>query len=172
MKRSRRIAAVLASTACALAHLSSNAAPVPVTLCSPTETVLFSCKIGRKNISVCATKELNDRIDSVFYRFGSQTKLEMVYPSEEKHPSKTFTGYFEHGARTYLTEISFTKGNITYVVHQYFSTSMGEWAGVGVYRGKQRLSKLGCSEDPINELFKLEKLGLNSSDPHEDLLPF
>jgi hypothetical protein len=61
------------------------------TLCAADENALYSCKIGKRLASVCASKDLSDHSGYLQYRFGaSPQKLELVYPSDKRHPKTAF----------------------------------------------------------------------------------
>lgn len=113
-------------------------------LCVAGEQALFACPIGKKLVSVCASKDLDESKGSMQYRFGTPEKLELVHPEVPAHPSKHFK--FQ---RTYsrveaaeILELAFQRGNVSYAV---FTESIKgkNAAGINVTVGG-KLTTLKC----------------------------
>lgn len=114
-------------------------------LCVTGENALFTCPIGKKRVSVCASKDLDESKGVMQYRFGTSDKLELVYPEVPAHPSKHF-----RYQRTYsrvesadIQELEFQRGNVSYAV---FTESIKgkNAAGINVTVGG-KLTTLKCA---------------------------
>jgi len=134
--------------------------PTP-TLCKSDERSLFTCGVGKKVLSVCATRDLSMSQGSVYYRFGRLAKPELVYPTTPKHPSKAFRAYFNHWAKGNEVQLSFERGRETYTVYAYTSAFAGEAYGVGVFEGDRLLATHECSRGSVEHaLHELNAFGL------------
>jgi hypothetical protein len=66
-------------------------------LCANDEDALFSCPIGSKVLSVCASRDLSASSGYVQYRFGNKDRPELIFPQARVHPAK----YFAYGELSY-----------------------------------------------------------------------
>lgn len=165
MNTSKRIATILLSALASCQLSDVAAAPARTTLCAPNESVLFSCNIARKIASVCASPDLTGSSGSIFYRFGTPSRIELTYPQGKQHPSSAFDISFDHWAKGHSAELSFTVGDVTYVVTEYSSSLAGSWSGVAVRRAHRPPVQLSCSDYPNSKLAELEDLHIF---PEED----
>ncbi len=87
-------------------------------LCAKGEAVVFGCDIGRKQVSLCASKDLSATSGYLQYRFGRFGHLELVHPAAKVSPSGKFflshVGFPGGGA----TRIRFTVGKYDYILFQ------------------------------------------------------
>jgi hypothetical protein len=136
--------------------VSGHADSHPVmTLCEPTETVVFSCassRIGtdpdhshaapRKVISLCATPGVTEKSSALVYRFGvDKQHVELTFPSETLPPAKTFTAEWESWAKGSGSRLTFRVGEYSYTLYNrmavYEETARSNGGGVLVtHRGK------------------------------------
>ena len=94
------------------------------TLCTKTERTHFSCKVAKdKLLSVCGSRLLTAKSGYIQYRFGTPSKVELVYPPTPDHPNGRF--YFHEGAYSggYMDHLSFKVGAYSYVVYDHFSSA-------------------------------------------------
>ena len=130
-------------------------------LCEANERILFTCPVGKKLVSVCSSRDLDESKGAMQYRFGLIEKLELVYPEEVAHPKRHFK--FQ---RTYsrvesaeIQELEFQRGQVTYGV---FTESIKgkEAAGVNVtIAGK--VTTLKCkSLAGVRDFSEINQLGL------------
>ncbi|MEX8519743.1 MAG: hypothetical protein AB3X44_14625 [Leptothrix sp. (in: b-proteobacteria)] len=61
-----------------------------VSLCTAQEQVLFTCMVKSKTISVCGSHGFNSESGYVQYRYGTQKKIELQYPSLVTPPKGHF----------------------------------------------------------------------------------
>jgi len=59
-------------------------------LCQSQEQLIFNCKVGRKFISICASKQLMKNSGYMQYRFGEKDRIELAYPKAHDHPRGRF----------------------------------------------------------------------------------
>lgn len=108
----------LAATALALAALTAPMAQAQ-SLCSPAEKSIFSCQVGKKTLSVCASRDLDDTKGVLLYRFGTPEKVELTYPEKPGHPNKHFTAnrLYSSAEGSLIMELGFQRGNVSYTVY-------------------------------------------------------
>jgi hypothetical protein len=165
-----RSAAALLVLATAIA--SPAAAAAASSQCAPTERILFSCDIGRKVVSVCASPELTTDRGWVQYRFGPLGARELAYPATDSDWRKATRGgvlSFSGGGGAWL---AFARGAYRYVVYTAIGKGWGEKAGVEVRKDGKRVAALRCEDREISELGPdlFANAGI-ADDPHEFDLP-
>lgn len=144
------------------------AAPAPVTksgpttasgsLCASGEDVVFSCAIGKKVVSVCASKNLSSTTGWAQYRFGVPGSApEITLPVGQVHPTKVSYGATESFSGGGGAWLRFKNGPTSYVVF----TGIGKWgpkgqtlskAGVVVEQNQKQTAFLSCSTKETSEL--------------------
>ena len=67
--------------------LAGGDATAQESLCMPGETIVFSCQIGPKLVSLCRPQTLQQ---SLIYRFGSHAGVELAVPAPGESPSPVF----------------------------------------------------------------------------------
>ncbi len=131
--------------------------------CDATEQVVFSCSIGKKTVSVCASSDLSPEKGYVQYRFGPIGTPEISYP---ENPSNfrpiTDMGRFVDNA--FGGWIRFTNGTYRYLVysHEWQSDggdSGGISQGVIVLKDGNRLATLSCKPKVISDFDTLSDSG-------------
>lgn len=118
--------------------------------CIPPETVVFSCPVGKKIVSVCAAPGLKPG-GALHYRFGPPGAPEMRLPAgEATAPSiQARTLMYSGGGGAYLR---FRNGAISYVVYTATGKGWGSKAGVAVEKNGKLSANLKCREAPQSEL--------------------
>ena len=88
-------------------------------LCNASEKSLFTCEIGKKTLSVCASKDLDNAKGVMQYRFGTAEKMDLAYPEKLDHPSKHFTAnrLYSSAESSLIMELGFKRGTISYTVY-------------------------------------------------------
>lgn len=132
----------------------------PVTLCASDETAVFHCTLGKKQVSLCASR--TSRVPAVRYRFGMREKLEMELTADARYAASTpFAGSMlaANGSSSWF--MRFVKAPFSYVVyHADVPSPLSEdgtrsWetkAGVVVERDGRRLTNLTCDRDILAEV--------------------
>jgi hypothetical protein len=136
--------------ATALALLAPAAAQAS-TLCSATETVLFSCPAGARIISICGAKDLN----TIQYRFGKPGHIDLATPTDGTKANTTAgTLMYSGGGGAWMR---FTNGAYHYTVF----TAIGKWgpnespasaAGVAVDKDGAPVANLPCTAPEQSQL--------------------
>ncbi|HEX8097265.1 MAG TPA: hypothetical protein VF507_04490 [Pyrinomonadaceae bacterium] len=99
---------------------SVGATAPPISLCAADETVVFSCttKGAGKLVSLCGSKQLDEKRGYVQYRFGRPGKVEMEFPrTREKTQSAFRLTRYTRPLVTYLA-LRFESGGYLYSIHQ------------------------------------------------------
>jgi len=106
-----------------LGFISFASAHETVTLCNQNETVVFSCNIQKKLLSVCIADNNETKAPSLLYRFGS----EFTYP---KNSSGQFFLSHLNSLRSREDRLRFTSGEYNYLVYSFTSSYEGNKSGV------------------------------------------
>lgn len=127
----------------------------PSTLCSEEEKTIFRCLIGNKAASLCVNDKQND--PTVQYRYGTNEKLELVYPSTQTASSKKFklssTPYPGGGAN----RIRFTNRGYSYYMYEITITTLDSdnqpyptfESGILIQKDGKNIGSLHC-ENEVN----------------------
>jgi hypothetical protein len=138
---------------------AQNASP---TLCETGEKALFSCGVGKKTVSICASSDLTARTGYLQYRFGpSRDRLEMVYPKVKQHPARLFSLSADGGAKASSEQLSFSNGDYHYVV--FVERAVFDWNGQGivVHKAGKLIAHLPCSGRPDpDDMWNLTHVGI------------
>jgi hypothetical protein len=138
---------------------SAPATPTPVAattpmksavpnLCIANETVLFACSTGKKQVSLCSTKELSAKSGQVTYRLAPVGQApEMTYPEGAEQPKAAYKyGTMRFSGDRAASFISFDKGNFRYVVYGAEGKDLYKH-GVAVEQSGKRIASLACQGD-------------------------
>lgn len=129
----------------------SNIKAKGATHCASEEEVIFSCDIGKKTVSVCASIGLTASSGYLQYRFGPLGMAELKYPETSLRLRDVTSGghlTYSGGGGAY---IRFVNGDYAYVVY----TGIGrgwEKQGVVVEKGGQVVSTLLCNGVYVSEI--------------------
>ncbi|MGH8507063.1 MAG: hypothetical protein ACRETM_14055 [Stenotrophobium sp.] len=126
------------------------------TLCKANETNYFSCKIknSSKTVSLCGSDESKTG-PWLQYRFGTVSKLELVYPTTKNGSLKKFEGESHHSAEGGDNTISFINGGVRYSV--VYLDADSTFYGVWVARSAHDSVEFPCEEKPdLSAFFPLE----------------
>jgi hypothetical protein len=115
-------------------------AEATVSLCTPRETVIFDCSLGRKRVSVCG----EGGVSGATYRFGAPGRIELSLPEPATRAATVLTANtlsFAGGGGAYLR---YRRADFDYVVYTAVGRGWGEKEGVVVERDGRRLAVLRC----------------------------
>ncbi len=131
--------------------------------CHNDESVLFSCRAGAKQISVCSSPDILRKTGYIAYRFGRPgQRLEMDFQPRGTNPTDVFSYFGDGYAKGSTALLQFSVGEFTYQV--FSERHVFNWSGSGVVvnRGKERVAYSLCDEKSIvSNLDKLRHLGLH-----------
>lgn len=117
--------------------LCASASADEATLCNAHEEVYFSCHVGNKVVSVCASGNISPKNGYVQYRFGNIGGIEFEYPELPVPPEKKFYIIDINAGNVQSTHLKFKSGGYDYVIYSGFPS--------GVYvkkRGKVVLNRV------------------------------
>lgn len=128
-----------------------NSAYAEKTLCALDESVVFSCSTGKKMVSVCASKDLNATQGWLQYRYGTSSKLDLVFPEVDTHPKYFSVAntiiYSGGGGGAYL---QMNKGEFSYIVYSGEGRGWSQ-SGVTVQKNGKSIADILCkSNEEIN----------------------
>jgi hypothetical protein len=124
--------------------------------CMPRERVVFSCVLGERVVSLCASANLGRDTGAVYYRYGRPgLKPELEYPDGPVHPRKAYTAHYDSWAKGSYAAITFRIGEHAYHVYSRHAAfeehGRSNGAGVDVYRNGARVSDLWCDDALIED---------------------
>lgn len=142
--------------------------------CSEQEQTVFSCSLGEKIVSVCASKDISATGGYLQYRFGKLNAPELIFPASSESSSRRLdiqarTLMFAGGGGGYLR---FINGNYHYIVYTAIGKGWGTKDGVSVEKDGKLIANLKCKDVPVSMLGEdfFTRAGL-SADQDEFLLP-
>lgn len=132
-------------------NAGGNAPPAAgPSLCTPGETVAFSCRTGKKLVSVCLSSDFANGTGALQYRFGPLGAPEKLVPDVATSRQGVTAGTIAYsgGGADY---IRFAHGDTRYVV--YSGEGRG-WVkeGVAVEQKGKLLADLPCKENSTGTL--------------------
>ncbi len=134
----------LLAMAFATAHPAASVERRP-SLCSAAETAIFSCAVGGKVVSLCASPDLDDTKGIMTYRFGRRGAVELAHPETPGHPRTAFVAGIDSTERG--DYVRFSRGGFTYTIYALVGTQgRSETDGLLITRGKTVLRDLRCKD--------------------------
>jgi hypothetical protein len=135
----------LAALAAALACDAALAETRP-SLCQPGETAVFSCAIGGKTASLCASGDIGPGQGSLSYRFGRKGAIELTHPDKPAPPDQAFSTAVVGDAGFAGDIVRFSRGETRYTLYSIIVKGQGERDGILIARGGRRLADLTCKD--------------------------
>lgn len=119
-------------------------------LCSSNELAVFSCRIGHKIVSLCATADLSETAGTLLYRFGSKSRIEIVFPETSDHPKN----HFKMGLMDYSDSsgdfIRFERGDYLYTLYSWAKMPDPYTRdGVEVRKNSKLIADLRCNTSAL-----------------------
>jgi hypothetical protein len=139
-----------------LASTSALAAEAKSNLCSSEETVVFSCSVSKKLVSLCATPGIAAKTGRLTYRFGVVGSIpELEFSNNEQGPASAFTAYFYDWAKGSYSSISFKRGEYTYTVYNrtaaFEENDQSNGGGIQIFGAHKQVADLWCENDSIHD---------------------
>lgn len=113
------------------------------THCMPEEQVIFSCSVGKKVVSICASDTLSSTSGRAQYRFGALGKIELKIPAQPQHPTTFSRLGVMRGPAWEDTHIRVANGEYAYTVYEGEGKGW-QRSGVLVTKKDQTLANLSC----------------------------
>lgn len=143
-----KLYAVISIGLCYMISLSAIASD---THCSEQEQIIFSCSLGKKIVSVCASSDLSPNSGYLQYRFGERNAPEFIFPvsAEPANRIQARTLMFAGGGGSYLR---FINGQYHYIVYTAIGKGWGVKDGVSVEKDNKLIANLRCQDVPVSKL--------------------
>ncbi|MDN7701595.1 MULTISPECIES: hypothetical protein [Burkholderia] len=126
------VGAVLAVNLVGMAHA------VEATLCQPHEEIYFSCSVGEKVVSLCASGNISPDNGYVQYRYGKPGHVDLQFPNKPYPPRRYFgISDISIGSLSFV-HVKFRIGKYDYVIYQ------GSPSGVYVKKNGDLVSNRVC----------------------------
>lgn len=135
----------LATLATALACNAAWADTRP-SLCQAGETAVFSCAIGGKVASLCASPDIGPGQGTLTYRFGRKGAIELAHPDKPVPPGQAFSTAVIGDAGFAGDIVRFSRGETRYTLYSIIVKGQGERDGILVARGGRQLADLKCRD--------------------------
>jgi len=113
------------------------------THCMPEEQVIFSCSVGKKVVSICASDTLGPASGRAQYRFGALGKIELMIPAQPQYPTTFSRLGVMRGPAWVDTHIRVVNGEYAYTVYEGEGKGW-QRSGVLVTKKDQTLANLSC----------------------------
>lgn len=128
------------------------------THCDINENVAWSCKVGERVISVCASDPISGDTGYIQYRIGRPPRTELVYPANKAPPRGRFAYRLTPQGDTSL---SFSNGGYDYEVYDILRS---EEDGVRVSKGGKTVAHIRCNGGGSGfEIVRPDLLGIADS---------
>ena len=130
------------------AALSCNAvqADTRPSLCQAGEVAIFSCAIGGKVASLCASPDIGPGQGSLSYRFGRKDAIELTHPDRPLPPDQAFSTAVVGDAGFAGDIVRFSRGETRYTLYSIIVRWQGERNGIRVAKDGRRIADLRCKD--------------------------
>lgn len=136
---------MLSMVSLALSLVAASAGTSGNTYCKPPESPIFSCDLGKKRVSVCASDGL------LTYRYGTMGKAapEMQISSNGKD-GRVHSDSVVGGGGGQQTSLRFSNGNTHYIVFSGYAGGLTDspgkrWSGLDVLNGSTSVRNRQCA---------------------------
>lgn len=141
---------LLRVSAIVLAHfaLSVHAADdVEPTHCTSNERVFFSCMVGTKIVSICATPAAAP-FEALEYRYGAKDKVEMRYNAGPSNGNRFYAYVAPVNPRALVYQVWFNRSDTRYMVTQCEGGNCPRKSGLIVYQKTKPIMSRPCNPNP------------------------
>jgi hypothetical protein len=141
MMKLRCLAALAAALACG--PVLADTRP---SLCQAGEAAVFSCAIGGKTASLCASGDIGPGQGSLSYRFGRKGAIELTHPEKPAPPDQAFSTAVVGDAGFAGDIVRFNRGETRYTLYSIIVKGQGERDGILVSRAGRQIADLKCRD--------------------------
>lgn len=131
-------------------------------MCYPHEEIYFSCPIGDKVMSVCASGNISPQNGYVQYRFGRPGKPELEYPEQSEPPTDRFLITDFAGGSINSTHLKFKTAGYVYVIYQSATN------GVYVKNNGKTVANFSCGGGHYQQINSRAMRGIKTAVPNDD----
>lgn len=123
----------------------------PAVLCTPQEKILYSCGLGKKSVSLCASQDLSKSKGYLQYRIGTDNdSLELELPNKNTRAQDFFEYAVEsRGDKGSIKNVTFSAGEFTYTIYRFTDAMKGTASGVSVRKNGKAIAYLKCNENSV-----------------------
>lgn len=130
-------------------------------LCRKDEDIIFSCRTDRvgKLVSLCASPGLTNQAGTLYYRFGAPSNVELEYPKPPHGAAEKFRYAHYSRFQTERYEATFSLGNYSYAVFDYYEEEekIRYFRGVRVVNTHTQLESIfACRGKIVSNLHRLD----------------
>jgi len=143
-RRARNWRLTVALVATVSLAVGAAAADGPASQCRADESVLFSCHVGPKVVSLCATRKSGE-IETLAYRYGLPGNVENEYLATRRNGNRFLGNVSPASPGASIRQIWFASGDIKSLLTECVGGDCSQSAGLAVFRGDQILSNARCS---------------------------
>ncbi len=112
---------------------------------------MFSCAVGSRIVSLCASADIGPGSGTLVYRFGRKGALELVHPDPPRPPGAAFSAAVVGDAGSAGDIVRFSRGDVTYTLYSVMVRGQDERNGVLVTQAGQRRAALKCRDFPLGK---------------------
>ncbi|GJD56198.1 hypothetical protein [Methylobacterium dankookense] len=113
-------------------------------LCQGDEDVLFSCALGGRVASLCATLK-QETIERITYRYGTRARIEISYAAESGNGNRFKGTVAPASPRALIRQVWFDRGPFRYLLTECLGGDCVRPAGLAVLRGDRVVKNGGCT---------------------------
>lgn len=122
-------------------------------LCSPKESVIFSCSTAAsKTIALC----MDEHTQLINYRYGKPQRIELSYSAKQGSENGFFYNHYFRASVDYL-RIAFSTGGYEYSVFRNYDATESSLAnyGVAVSRNGNDKAQINCHSRVVDNMSKI-----------------
>ncbi|NTX26553.1 hypothetical protein HT746_05275 [Burkholderia pyrrocinia] len=139
--------------------IKGEAHAVEITLCQSHEEIYFSCSLGGKIISLCASGNVSPNNGYVQYRYGVLDHIEIQFPNKPYPPNARFEISDISAGNLNYVHIKFKSGKYDYVIYQ------GSPSGVYIKKRGNLISNKICEQGEYRQLNQRIFRGIKTGPP-------
>ncbi|HIC7207781.1 hypothetical protein [Burkholderia stabilis] len=139
--------------------IKEEAQAVEVTLCQSHEEIYFSCSLGGKIVSLCASGNISPNNGYVQYRSGVPAHIDIQFPNKPYPPNGRFEISDISAGNLDCVHIKFKFGKYDYVIYQ------GSPSGVCIKEHGDLISNETCEQGEYQQLNQRVFRGIKTQPP-------
>ena len=150
-------AVVLILSACSFAQTASASG------CLPEEGVLFACRLegNHRLVSLCTAPKAAP-LQSITYRYGSETKNELTYVASAENHNRFLGTVSPVGPKASVRQVWFEIKDVKYIATACVGGNCPHRGGLIVFRGDKLLMNRACERDSGHPWFSSDVVHFGS----------
>ena len=122
-----------------------------VTHCQPDERVQYSCRIGKKTVSLCGGGTAG-ALTSLIYRYGAIGKIENEFVARPETNNRFFGSVGPANPGASISQVWFDKGEVRYLLTECTGGNCPKGGGLAVLRHDRILTNTPCADSESDDL--------------------